>query len=771
MKRQIISCILCLLLTGCAAIGRPALNPTIIFWHSWQDNQESQLIDAITRFENIFDDITVVLAYVPLEDVAIRYQEAVAQGLGPDILLTSSDLIRTFANTNSIQSIKPTVIDTTDYYLNAIAGITFGNDIQAVPLGMNPQVLFYNADIVDMPPSTLDELLQDTNNGFGIALNSRFDNSLWGIAAYGGWGGSVFEGQILDETGRVNLNEGGLVNWFNWLQTAQLSSGVVLSRDEETLQSLFTRERVAYYIGNANELAFLREELEGETVQVAPLPSGINGRAGSLLRLDVLVFNPASSASQQDASIQLAQFLTNTEQSTTFMREFGLVPANRRVRVDPRAFPSIATIVVQARNTIPIINSSEIDLLLETGDTVLIQVLEGVLAPATAAETITRIVNESLGFETAITETPCELEGEITVWHSWTDSALTWLTFSESRFDSPCRDATVELAYIPARDLQAAYLEAYAEGDAPDILIAPSEWLVDLVQADAVMPLTSDGLQQYLEVAQNTVRYNSTFYAMPMTIETQALYFNRDLVQTAPATYEEWLTQLRQGTTAILPEMFMQTAWGWSAFGGVMIDESNELVINGDGAEGWLTWLITVDQLQTVTTSSSQFRRISQFVDGDAAYLVDSTTLLNELENELGDALQVTLFPTGSSGESRPALTSRAIYFNPNTDDDNRALARAFAQHLTSNQEQEQLVEQTNWLATNAATAGFVNNDPARAEMILQARSSMIVYEIEANRLIIVDINTAINQLLAERITAQEAANMITPEQSETDAP
>lgn len=745
--------------TGCAAIGRPTANPTIILWHSWQDEQQAQLVEVITRFESIFDHYSVVVAYVPVNDVPTRYQEAVSQGLGPDILLTSNELLRTLVASSTVRAIPLDTIDTSTYYPNAVASVTVSDMIYGVPFAMNPQVLFYRANDVESPATTLDELLRDADSGLGVAINSRFRQALWGISAYGG--------QLLDIDGRVVLNEGGLVNWFNWLQNAQLSAGIVLSRDVETLQNLFVRGQVAYYVGKANELETLRAEASTSDIQVVPLPTGPNGRAGSLLTVDTLVFNPASSVSQYEASLQLARFLTNTEQSTTFMRDLGLVPANRRVRVDSRAFPAVAAMVTQARNDLPIINEEQTELLLAAGDDVLIRVLEGLLPPATAADEITLTVNDAFGFETANVDTECDLTGALTVWHSWSDAALTWLAISENRFDSACRDATVEISVLPARDIRDAYLEAFADGSAPDVLIAPSRALVDLVEAEAVLPLSGDDLQPYLEVAQNTVRYQDVFYARPLTIETQALYINRNQVQNAPATYDDWLSQLQQGTTAIFPEQFTQTAWGWSAFDALAIDDFEQLTISPEGAQAWFTWFSTADSLQTVSTSNSQFRRVQQFTSGEAAYLVGSTTLLDEIAEEMGDEFQVVLFPSGIAGESRPLLTSRAAFFNPNMDSETLALAKGFVDFLNTNEEQERLVTQTNWLSANAATADFVNDDPARAEMLLQARNGFILQETNDNRLFVNSINTVINQLLADRITPEDAAAEFLPEESD----
>ena len=109
------------------------------------------------------------------------------------------------------------------------------------------------------------------------------------------------------------------------------------------------------------------------------------------------MFNTSSSERQANLALALSQFLTNAEQSATLVREVGLVPANRRVRVDRRAYPAVGGFVTQSYSAVSVPNTPQMDLISELADSIYTQVLEGVLDAADAAKQITERVDESFG--------------------------------------------------------------------------------------------------------------------------------------------------------------------------------------------------------------------------------------------------------------------------------------------------------------------------------------------------------------------------------------
>jgi maltose-binding protein MalE len=90
-------------------------------------------------------------------------------------------------------------------------------------------------------------------------------------------------------------------------------------------------------------------------------------------------------------------------------------------------------------------------------------------------------------------------------------------------------------------DLQAAYVTATNAGKGPDIVVGASDWIGNLVQNGtiATVPLSKQQLGAFQPIAAKAVSYNGAVYAVPYCTENVALFRNKDLVPTAPTTFEQ----------------------------------------------------------------------------------------------------------------------------------------------------------------------------------------------------------------------------------------
>ena len=61
--------------------------------------------------------------------------------------------------------------------------------------------IYYDIELVNSPASTLDKLLMVATSATPIAVDTSFYGAFWGVPAFGG--------QLLDDEGRLALNQGG----------------------------------------------------------------------------------------------------------------------------------------------------------------------------------------------------------------------------------------------------------------------------------------------------------------------------------------------------------------------------------------------------------------------------------------------------------------------------------------------------------------------------------------------------------------------------------
>lgn len=366
-----------LLLSGCRA-ALPAAEPggRVLLWHSFNETETPILNQILQQYQEIHPQTRIISVMIPAAEMQRRYQETADLGLGPDLFIGRSDWIRELADAGLIRGLERNDWGGNDYLAAAALALRYQEQFYGLPLSLQPVALFYNPTLVAAPAADLDEWLQQAEAGQRIALTPRFGQMYWGIG--------VFGDVLFDNAENFELRDSGFNAWLDWLKAAQESPGVIMLRDETTLQNLFIQEQVAYYVARPDVIPALTAAMDAGKFAVAPLPALPGRRATPLLPVDAVMLNTASSQRQQRVALSLAQFLTNPEQSLILLRDAGRVPANRQVRVDARVYPLLAGFVAQSQTAVVIPNWVDLPAFTALGDAVYSNVLAGVLSSAGA---------------------------------------------------------------------------------------------------------------------------------------------------------------------------------------------------------------------------------------------------------------------------------------------------------------------------------------------------------------------------------------------------
>ena len=381
----------------------------------------------------------------------------------------------------------------------------------------------------------------------------------------------AFGGRLLDEEGRVVLNQGGFANWLGWLKSAQTEPNIILDNNEETLYTLFTSGEAAYYIGRSDVLTDLTAALGEDEIGVVPLPAGPNGLSGPLLRTEALMLNRWSSTTQTELALSLAKFLTNVEQQTRLAREINRTPSNDQVRIDTRLNPSVAGFLAQAKTAIPVPNLAQIETLQQEGDETYIQALSGVVNLQAAASELTHLINDARGLEAVDVsqqagQCPTQLGGLIEVWHAWEEAEAMALTSITDNFMTLCPNITILLSRFETDQILENYQTIAIQGRGPTLLIGPNHWLVALANKGLISNidglLEPELLQRYLPTAKGTMQYQGQNYGLPLSISLMALYYKTDLVSDPARVVDDFLTQAAPDQQIALPVDAEQSTWG-----------------------------------------------------------------------------------------------------------------------------------------------------------------------------------------------------------------
>ncbi|MCA9982017.1 MAG: extracellular solute-binding protein, partial [Anaerolineales bacterium] len=472
-----------LLLAGCQQ--DEAIQGEIMLWHSWPEDDSAVLAQIVTNYETINPGATVLVQRLEPNQIVDRYTSSVANGLGPDLIILPSTAVMSLAEQGAIDPIddETTAVTQDRYFRAALDSMRYDDALYGLPLALEPMVMFYNPQTVAEPATTLDMLLAQAEAGNEVALNTSFEGLFWGIQAFGG--------QVLREDGMVNINSGGVANWLRWLQRAQSTPGMILSRDNDALTDLFVEGTADYFAAPITRYDALVAQMGEENVAVMPLPAGPSGSSGPLLHVESLMFNPHSSPNQRALALNLAQFLTNTEQSRGLMRQTGRAPANRNVQVLATAYPVVTAVISQARTAVPTRYKRTLAELYPLGDRVLAEMLEGSLDPNQALAQL----SEGAGENAAITAVPestsqaCTQSGKLVISHGWRGSAEEWLQAQARRYMAECPGTLISLNRINTSALLGLYQAQVAAETAPELLLGPDQWLMPLVDAGQVAPM------------------------------------------------------------------------------------------------------------------------------------------------------------------------------------------------------------------------------------------------------------------------------------------
>ncbi len=716
---------LTLLLGGCQDSN--TRQGDIMLWHSWGEQDTAVLEQIIANYQAINPGVTVLTQRLPPEQMMERYASSVVNGLGPDLIILPSQRIMSLADQRLIAPLdaqNSDMIAADRYFRAALESVMYQDQLYGLPLSLEPWVMFYNPQRVMEPATTLDMLLAQAEAGQQVALNASFEGLFWGIQAFGG--------QVLGEGGTVTVNSGGMANWLRWLQRAQSTPAVIFSRDDEALTDLFVEGTAVYFVAPATRYQALAAQMGAENIAIMPLPAGPAGPSGPLLHVESLLFNPHSSGNQHALALHFVNFLTNTEQSRLLMRQTGRASANRNVQVLATAYPEVTAVVGQARTAVSTRYKDVLAELVPLGDSLLARMLEGTLDSNQVLAQLADSMGEST-VVTAVVEGPqnCTQSGRLVLTHGWRGPAEAWLQEQASNYMSDCGGTLIILNRVSPNTLLAYYQAQVNANTAPDLLLGSDRWLMALVTAGDVAPLPSpqnapELWQRFSPVAQQTIRYNDTHYAVPVVLEFHTLFANNEWLVDPPQQIDDLVVSATVANPISLPLDFQALYWGLDAFGGSPLQADGSFVLDDSGLVPWLTWLATyredgrfrfyVPEVEGVASAS--FREGRGVMD--LAFASQVMTLLTDLDTELG----VYDLPAGPAAPARPWATSQALYFRAGLTAETITLGLDFASYLTQADAQKELFLTTGLLPTNIRVTA--NDDPFLAELLDQIDTAVV---------------------------------------------
>jgi multiple sugar transport system substrate-binding protein len=247
-----------------------------------------------------------------------------------------------------------------DFLPGDLQGSFYEGHLYRIPLRSDAGVLFYRRDLITDPPETFAELTElaqahlDPPTLYGFAFQGSqyeglvctFLEILWGHG-----------GDVLDDTGRVVLDEPEAIQALEWLveTVGETAPEAVTTYQEEESRHLFHEGRVAFLRNWPYVWSKAQEEnspIKGR-VGIAPMVHAPGGRSTAVL--GGWGFGIAKTCRHPDAAWAFIEHATSAESMKTLNRRNGAIPARRSLYQDPELvsehphYPDLYRVLLTAR--------------------------------------------------------------------------------------------------------------------------------------------------------------------------------------------------------------------------------------------------------------------------------------------------------------------------------------------------------------------------------------------------------------------------------------
>lgn len=298
----------------------------------WEDAEKAVgIAEAVAEFEEIHGiEIEVIEKEYAGQIEDLRLDGPA--GSGPDVLTIPHDQIGTAVIEGLLAPLEMGEDVSGRFTEESLLSQTVDGTLYGLPKAVETTILFYNKDLVDDVPVSLEEWyelskerVEDGEYGFV----AKWDEIYYAMSVLGGEGGYIFpqneDGQY--DVTDIGLANDGAVSGGEYIQTffeeELFPSGIVGEQGINVLDTLFTEGRAAAVI--SGPWSFEPYARAGVDYGVAPLPTLPGGEPMNSF-LNVKSYNVSSYSQNQELAQEFVEFLTNEENSLARFEETGEIP-------------------------------------------------------------------------------------------------------------------------------------------------------------------------------------------------------------------------------------------------------------------------------------------------------------------------------------------------------------------------------------------------------------------------------------------------------------
>lgn len=309
IKKVFIFLISVVLLSGCTV----KQTPEKVAFASWGSMTEvGMLKQIINNFELENPDIKIKFMHTP-QNYFQKLHLLFASNSAPDVIFINNLYLPLYAS--QLENLTE-YIDKNDFYPQSIEGLSYNNELMAVPRDISNLVLYVNKDIVQNDNfSSLEELLETTQiaslkNVFGIS----FEEDMYWALPY-----LAYYNESFDKDFNVSKSKG--LEFYKDLRDKYKVAPTKAQVGSSTLAQMFLDKKVAIYLSGRWMYPKISERADFDW-EVVPFPKGIG-----YLPCDSSGWAISKNSKHKKSAIKFVQYLSNEKSSEYFLQTGLIVPA------------------------------------------------------------------------------------------------------------------------------------------------------------------------------------------------------------------------------------------------------------------------------------------------------------------------------------------------------------------------------------------------------------------------------------------------------------
>ncbi|HDN01469.1 MAG TPA: extracellular solute-binding protein [Candidatus Bathyarchaeota archaeon] len=262
-----------------------AMRRRIVIWTCWEEGGDawSALQDVTGSYAKELD-VNITIEYVPLDEYKYRLFKSVQHGEGPDVFIAPHEWLLELAKSGLLIPINVTGVEE-EFPANILEAVRWEGEIYALPLKIEVPALIVNTELVETPPKTLEDILE---NRLGVKkgvypLVYPVDNAFLSSGWFYGLGAYYYD----PNTGNTKIDS---VEGEKVLQLLiDLANAMPKDVNARTAIKLFAEGKAGMTLGSPWTINMLKNCMKDlSAIEVAPIPSYLGEKARPLMCLEVV---------------------------------------------------------------------------------------------------------------------------------------------------------------------------------------------------------------------------------------------------------------------------------------------------------------------------------------------------------------------------------------------------------------------------------------------------------------------------------------------------